>query len=242
MGKVKVHIANFVKMGKNGYVRKSKLESGINIYKVNEDFEASDKKLMFFLKPGCPPCIELYKYLKPLIKSLEGKLVKDDEDVLIAALYHDPMNTNNNDVNGLTPLAGDLNSIIRHYPMIYLYDNHGRDYEYQGNRSKDELKNFMIKELGIIVDKNVGFNEGKKRRGKKTLTKKKNKRKTKRFKGLKKFKRATLKIKAINKFKKGIKKRKKKSKSKKRKRFQTKKIKSKAKKMMKMFLKKLRRL
>ena len=55
MGIVKVHIANFVKMSENGFVRKSKLESGINMAQLNNDFEASDKKLMFYLKPGCPP-------------------------------------------------------------------------------------------------------------------------------------------------------------------------------------------
>jgi len=236
MGIVKVHIANFIKMGQNGYMRKNKLESGINMGQLNNDFEASDKKLMFYLKPGCPPCIQLYKYLRPLVQSLKGKIVKDDEDVVIAALYHDPMNESNNDVDGLTPLAGDLNNIIQHYPMIYLYDNHGPDYEYNGDRSKEALKQYMVKTLGIIVDKNVGkINEGSKRKRKPVKKRKSRNRKRKISKRWKKLKKYTRKMSIMRKLKRMKKKRGKRKSKKKR----SSKIKSKAKKIMKAFTRKL---
>ena len=238
MGVVKVHIANSVKMGKNGFVRKSKIDSGINLAELNKDFENSDKKLMFYLKPGCPPCIQLYSYLKPLVQSLKGKIVKDDEDVLIAALYHDPMNPSNNDIDGLTPLAGDLNNIIKHYPMIYLYDNHGPDYEFQGDRSKEPLKEFMIKTLGIIVDKNVGkINEGSKRKRKPIRRRSRRSRRSRRRKVSKrwnKLKRYTQKLRFMKKLK-AMKKKRGKKKGKKK----SSKLKSKAKKIMKAFTRKL---
>lgn len=238
MGIVKVHITNEIKMGQNGFVRKSKLDSGINMGQLNKDFEASDKKIMFYLKPGCPPCIQLYSYLRPLVQSLKGKLVKDNEDVLIAALYHDPMNESNNDVNGLTSLAGDLNSIIKHYPMIYLYDNHGPDYEFDGDRSKEPLKEYMVKTLGIIVDKNVGkINEGSKRKRKPIKKRKSRNRKRKISKRWNKIKKYTRKMSIMRKLKR-MKKKRGKKKGKKRKK-KTSKIKSKARKIMKAFTRKL---
>jgi thiol-disulfide isomerase/thioredoxin len=233
MGIVKVHLTNQM-----NNERKSKSESGIDIVQFNKDFESADKKFVVYMTPGCIHCINLYKTFYSLAKSLNGKIVKDDEHVVIAALYVDGNNVNNNDVLGITPLAGNLSNITRNmYPTLFLYDNHAIDERYEGDRSPGVLKQWLIKKLGIIVDKNVGkINEGSKRktrrkwkiRGKKKVKKKK--KKPSRWNKIRKY---TRKLSIMKRLKRRKKKRGRKSKKSKTK------LKSKARKIMKAFTRKL---
>ena len=232
MGIVKVHLTNPM-----NNERKSKSESGINIVQFNKDFESADKKFVVYMTPGCIHCINLYKTFHSLAKSLNGKIVKDDEHAVIAALYVDDNNVNNNDVLGITPLAGNLSSITRNmYPTLFLYDNHDKDERYEGDRSPEVLKQWLIKKLGIIVDKNVGkLDEGSKRktrrkiRGRKKVKKKK-KKKSSRWNKIRKY---TRKLSIMKRLRRRKKKKVKKSKKSK------KKLKSKARKIMKAFTRKL---
>jgi len=232
MGIVKVHLTNPM-----NNERKSKSESGIDIVQFNKDFESADKKFVVYMTPGCIHCINLYKTFYSLAKSLNGKLVKDDENVVIAALYVDDNNVNNNDVLGITPLAGNLSNITRNmYPTLFLYDNHDKDERYEGDRSPAVLKQWLIKKLGVIVDKNVGkLDEGSKRKTRRKIrrrkkVKKKKKKKTSRWNKIRKYTRKLSIMKRLRRRK--PRKRKKSKKSKK-------KLKSKAMKIMKAFTRKL---
>ena len=231
MGIVKVHLTNPINTP-----RKSKQDSGIDIVKFNKDFKASDKKFIVYMSPGCGHCVDLYKYFNPLVKSLEGKNVKEDEDVVIAALYQDS-NPLNNDVEGITPLAGNLTNIIKFYPTMFLYDNKGDDFKYDQDRSPEVLKQWMIKKLGIIVDKNVGkVEEGKKSKPVKKKKKKKKSKKKRKRKSLKNYRKKIMKYKRKLKMIKRIKR------GKRRRGRRSKKIKSKGRNLVKAFTNKLLRL